>query len=63
MRLPCITCKHAYVRSDGSGFRSFYGCTDDDRKATHFKEDTWTYRHSCSGHEEGEPRKEADHAE
>jgi len=44
-----VPCKRQTVREEGC--RSFHGCSDPAIKAVHFKEDTWTYRHTCTAYE------------
>jgi len=56
MQLPCDNgndyasqpCEYRTERKEG--VRVFIGCSDPDRKAEHFKEDTWLYRHTCTAY-------------
>ena len=48
MELPCITCK--YRTESRSAHRTYVGCKDIARKKRHFVEDTFWYRHTCTGY-------------
>ncbi len=56
MTLPCITCKLRTVRKEG--FRTFYGCSDEQIKKENFVEDTWLYRHTCNAYESEDKQEE-----
>lgn len=49
MKIPCMSCKYEIKRE--SGHRTFVGCSDLDRKARGFNEDTFLYWHKCSEQE------------